>query len=180
MLEQIPRARLAFSPVDAALAPLYARLAGAAGIDARRMIFIPQAATDAENQARYSLVDFVLDPMPYGGVNGTLEALDMNVPVVTLVGKRHAERTSFSILSNLGVTQTIAHSGSEYVAIAARLADDRLFMAEVRAAIRAGLADSTLTDMHAHTRNLEAAYVEALRQRAPHVIASAEAALIEP
>ena len=118
--------------------------------------------------------------MPYGGVNGTLEALDMNVPVVTLVGKRHAERTSFSILSNLGVTQTIAHSGSEYVAIAARLADDRLFMAEVRAAIRAGLADSALTDMQAHTRNLEAAYVEALRQRAPHVIASAEAALIEP
>ena len=27
---------------------------------------------DEENQARYALVDFVLDPMPYGGVNGTL------------------------------------------------------------------------------------------------------------
>src|SRR5437667_5596765 len=142
VLERIPRARLAFSPVDASLAPLYARLAGAAGIDARRMIFIPQAATDSENQARYSLVDFVLDPMPYGGVNGTLEALDMNVPVVTLVGKRHAERTSFSILSNLGVTQTIAHSGSEYVAVAAKLATDRAFMSEVRDAIRAGLLRS--------------------------------------
>ena len=41
---------------------------------------------------------------PYGwlsGVNGTLEALDMHVPVVTLVGKRHGERTSYSILVNL-------------------------------------------------------------------------------
>ena len=37
--------------------------------------------------------------MPYGGVNGTLEALDMGVPVVTLVGRRHAERTSYSILT---------------------------------------------------------------------------------
>jgi tetratricopeptide (TPR) repeat protein len=179
VLERIPRARLAFSPVNAALAPLYARLAGAAGIDAHRIVFIPQAATDSANQARYTLVDFVLDPMPYGGVNGTLEALDMGVPVVTLVGKRHAERTSYSILSNLGVTKTIAHSGSEYVQIATRLADDRTFMAEVRAAIRTGLSRSALTDMKAHTRNLEAAYLEALRRRAPDALAVAEATLSE-
>ena len=112
--------------------------------------------------------------MPYGGVNGTLEAIDMGVPVVTLVGKRHAERTTFSILSNLGVTATIAQSGSEYVAIAARLANDRDFKAQVRDAIRAGLSRSPLTDMQAHTRNLEAAYMEALRQKAPHVFASVE------
>ena len=81
------------------------RIAAAAGIDSRRIVFLPQGRDDAENQARYRLVDFVLDPMPYGGVNGTLEALDMGVPVVTLVGKRHAERTSYSILANLGVTR---------------------------------------------------------------------------
>jgi predicted O-linked N-acetylglucosamine transferase (SPINDLY family) len=73
--------------------------------------------------------------------------------------------------------QTVAHSGSEYVAIAARLADDRAFMAEVREAIRAGLAHSALTNMEAHTRNLEAAYVEALRQRASDVVASADRVL---
>ena len=61
-------------------------------------LFLPQGRDDAENQARYALVDFVLDTMPFGGVNGTIEALDMGVPVVTLVGKRHGERTSFSIL----------------------------------------------------------------------------------
>src|SRR5437764_1942506 len=174
VLERVPRAVLAFSPVNAALAPLYVRLVAAAGIPAERIVFIPQAATDSENQARYALVDFVLDPMPYGGVNGTLEAIDMGVPVVTLVGKRHAERTTFSILSNLGVTATIAQSGSEYVAIAARLANDRDFKAQVRDAIRAGLSRSPLTDMQAHTRNLEAAYMEALRQKAPHVFASVE------
>jgi predicted O-linked N-acetylglucosamine transferase (SPINDLY family) len=135
-------------------------------------VFLPQARSDGENQLRYTLVDFVLDPMPYGGVNGTLEALGMGIPVVTLVGKRHAERTSYSILANLGVTQTVAHSGSEYVAIAARLAGDGAFMAEVRESIRAGLAHSALTDMEAHTRHLEAAYVDALRQRAPHVLAA--------
>jgi len=43
------------------------------------------------------------------------EALDMGVPVLTLCGKRHGERSSFSILKNLGVTETIAQSGQEYV-----------------------------------------------------------------
>jgi predicted O-linked N-acetylglucosamine transferase (SPINDLY family) len=128
---------------------------------------MPQGRNDAENQARYSVVDFVLDTMPYGGVNGTLEALDMGVPVVTLVGKRHGERTSYSILANLGVTQTVADTGREYVDIAVRLAQDPAFMREVRAAIGAGLANSPLTDMPGHARNLERAYLAALAQRYP-------------
>jgi predicted O-linked N-acetylglucosamine transferase (SPINDLY family) len=100
--------------------------------------------------------------MPYGGVNGTLEALDMGVPVVTLCGRRHGERSAYSILENLGVTATVAHSGREYVDLAARLAEDRAFMAEVRSAIAAGLAHSRLTDRVGHTRALEAAYERAI------------------
>jgi predicted O-linked N-acetylglucosamine transferase (SPINDLY family) len=112
--------------------------------------------------------------MPYGGVNGTLEALDMGVPVVTLVGRRHGERTSYSILANLGVSQTAAASGSEYVEIAVRLATDAPFMREVRGAIHAGLASSPLTDMAAHTHHLEEAYRAALQMRAPAALADAE------
>ncbi len=124
VLARIPRAALAFSPANPALRDSYLRLAQAAGIARERLLFLPQGRDDAENQARYRLVDFVLDTMPYGGVNGTIEALDMGVPVVTLVGKRHGERTSFSILRNLGVTATIAETGRDYVEIAGRLADD--------------------------------------------------------
>ena len=170
VLERIPRSCLVFSPVNAAQHVLYRQIAGAAGIPPERLVFLPQGRTDDENQARYEVVDFVLDPLPFGGVNGTLEALDMGVPVVTLVGARHGERTSFSILTNLGVTATIAHSGPEYVEIAARLATDARFMADVRDAIRNGIAASTLTDMPRHTRALEAAYEEALRLRYPEAL----------
>lgn len=176
VLERVPRAKLAFSPVNPGARALYLRLAAAAGIAADRLLFLPQGRDDAENQARYAIIDFVLDTMPYGGVNGTLEALDMGVPVVTLVGRRHAERTSYSILVNLGVTETIAQSGREYVEIAARLADDAAFMASVRAAIRERLAGSLLTDMVGHTRNLESAYIAALTERCPEVVASASSA----
>ncbi|MEO9135549.1 MAG: tetratricopeptide repeat protein [Casimicrobiaceae bacterium] len=175
VLTRVPNAVLAFSPVHPALRDVFHRIAAIAGIEMGRIVFVPQGRDDAENQARYRLIDFVLDPLPYGGVNGTLEALDMDVPVVTLVGRRHAERTSYSILANLGVTDTIAQTGGDYVAIAARLATDRAFMRNVRERIAAGLRHSPLTDMEAHTRHLEAAYVKALEMRVPESLESASA-----
>jgi len=144
----------------------------AGGIPWNRVIALPQGRDDAENQSRYEIVDLALDPMPYGGVNGTLEALDMGVPVVTLCGRKHGERTAYSILSHLGVTDTIAHSGRDYVEIAVRLATDSTFMANVRATIRSGLAHSTLSDMRAYTRNLESAYIAALEQRYPAALSA--------
>jgi predicted O-linked N-acetylglucosamine transferase (SPINDLY family) len=75
------------------------------------------------------------------------------------------------MLANLGAMQTVATSGSQYVEIASRLATDAAFMAETRAAIHAGLASSPLTDMVAHTRNLEAAYRRALELRYPAALA---------
>jgi predicted O-linked N-acetylglucosamine transferase (SPINDLY family) len=173
VLTRVPNAVLAFSPVHPSLRSAFHRIAAVAGIEPRRVVFIPQGRDDAENQARYRLIDFVLDPMPYGGVNGTLEALDMGVPVVTLGGRRHAERTSYSILVNLRVTDTIAQTGGDYVALAVRLATDAAFMRAVRERIAAGLRHSPLTDMEAHTRHLEAAYVRALEALAPEALAGA-------
>ncbi len=172
VLDRIPRAMLVVSPQSPEARGVYARLLPIGGIPLDRVIVLPQGRDDAENQARYQLIDFVVDPVPYSGVNGTIEALAMDVPVVTLCGRKHCERTSYSILTNLGVGQTIAHSGSEYVDIAVRLATDANFAAEVRAVIRARLAASPLTDMPAHTRNLERAYVEALQQRFPEAVAT--------
>ena len=173
VLERLPGAKLAFSPNDAAQRPLYMQMAAAAGIAADRLLFLPQGRDENENQSRYTLVDFVLDTLPYGGVNGTMEALAMGVPVVTLVGKRHGERSTYSILANLGVLDTVAQGGREYVDIAVRLATDDAFMGKVRNAIRANLGHSPLTDMVSHTRHLEAAYLHALAERAPETLAGA-------
>jgi len=173
VLARVPEGKLAFSPNNPALRPLYVQMASAAGITADRLVFLPQGRDENENQARYTVVDFVLDTLPYGGVNGTMEALAMGVPVVTLVGKRHGERSTYSILANLGVLDTVAHGGREYVDIAVRLATDDAFMGRVRNAIRANLGQSALTDMVSHTRHLEAAYLRALAERAPEALAAA-------
>ena len=171
VMERAPLALLAISPLSPEARGVYVRLLSAANIPLQRVIVLPQGRNDEENQARYNVIDFTLDPLPYGGVNGTLEALDMGVPVVTLCGKKHGERTSYSILENLGVRETIAASGSEYVDIAVRLATEPAFMSRVRAGIGAGLRHSTLIDMPQHARALEAAYEEAL-VRAHSVVTS--------
>jgi protein O-GlcNAc transferase len=167
VMERAPLTLLAISPLSPEARGVYSRLLSAANISLERVIVLPQGRNDEENQARYSVVDFALDPLPYGGVNGTIEALDMGVPVVTLCGKKHGERTSYSILENLGVRDTIAASGSEYVDIAVRLATDPAFMTEVRAAIASGLSQSPLVDMPRHTRALEAAYEAAIARARP-------------
>jgi len=166
VLARLPRARLAFSPRTPHCGRVRALCARPRASPASASHSCRRDADDAENQARYALVDFVLDPMPFGGVNGVLEPLDAGAPVVTLVGARHGERSAYSILANLGVTTTVAATGREYVELAVRLAADATFAAEVRAAIRAGLASSPLTNVVAHTRALEAAYVEALSRAA--------------
>jgi len=173
VLARLPRAKLAFSPSNVAYRPLYVRMAAAAGIATDRLLFLPQGRDEGENQSRYALVDLVLDTLPYGGVNGIMEPLAMGVPVVTLVGKRHGERSAYSILANLGVLETVAQGGREFVDIAVRLATEPAFMAQVRSAIRASLGHSLLTDTISHARHLEAAYLHALAERAPEALASA-------
>ena len=98
----------------------------------------------------------------------------MGVPVVTLVGRRHGERSSYSILANLGVTATLAQSGREYVDLAVRLAEDAGFARSVRESIARGLATSTLIDGALHTRRFEAACIVAIGKVAPEALEDAK------
>lgn len=167
VMDRLPGSMLAFSPNSERESSAYRSLAASAGLEAERLVFIPNDEDPSKARARYALVDLVLDTLPYGGVNGTIEALSMGVPVVTLLGRRHGERTSYSILMNLGVPQTVARDEDEFVSVAARLIEDDAFRAEVGASIQAGLRDSLLVDMDAHVRNLEDAYRRALALAAP-------------
>lgn len=137
VLDAIANSVIVFSPLDKAGKVACENIMRQAGIPADRFRFLGSGPTVAEQLARYRAIDFVIDSMPYGGVNGTLEALYMGVPVVTLCGTHHSERTSTSMLTHLGVTDTIAQSPSEYVQIARKLASDSAYRQDVSTRIRA-------------------------------------------
>ena len=158
VLDSIPHAALAFSPPSDEWQPSYLRWLHANGIPGDRVRFIPYDRSETGRLARYAVVDVVLDPLPCGNVNGTMEALAMGVPVITLVGVRHGERLGNALLSRFGVTDTIAQTEGEYVAIATALANDREGADRLRARIRQLAIDSPVWNSESQVRRVEAVY----------------------
>ncbi len=106
----------------------------------------------------YNRIDIALDTFPYNGATTTCEALWMGVPVITYAGQAHAQRVSYSILQNIGITEIIATDADQYIDIAARLAADTSELQRLRAEIPGKLRRSILCRPERFIRQLEAAY----------------------
>ena len=103
-------------------------------------------------------IDLALDPFPYNGGATSCHSLWMGVPFVTLAGDRYMGRMGASLLNAAGLGELIAHTPEEYVALAARLADDRSRLAAMRSSLRERLAASPLMNAPEFVRNVERAY----------------------
>ncbi len=169
IMDAVPKAVLAFSPVYANDEVSIRRVVASVGIDEARLRFIPAGSSDGEQRARYQLVDAVLDTFPYAGGDTTLAALDRDVPVITLRGNgksngngggRNAERVGVSILTHLGITDTIGEDEQEYVACAIRVAQDEELHSSLRSRIAHARRHSAMGNVANHTKSLERAYVQ--------------------
>jgi protein O-GlcNAc transferase len=161
LLDRVPKARLLLKgkPLgDAATRVLFLSRLGERGVEAERVELVSWLSSPAMHLALYDRVDIALDPFPYNGTTTTCEALWMGVPVVTLLGDRHAGRVGASLLTQVGFTDWIASSVDEYLEIATELAADPNQLNELRHTLRARLAASTLCDGRAFAHKIEAAY----------------------
>lgn len=131
------------------------------GIDPGRIAFLPFAGTTRGHLASYRAIDIALDPFPYHGTTTTCEALLMGVPVVTLMGDRHAARVGGSLLTAAGCGDWVAGDADEYVAIAQRLASDRVKLAALRTDLRDRLLASPLCDGPAYAQRFWEALAKA-------------------
>ena len=115
------------------------------GIDpSRLMLYGSTPHVDLLNH--YNKIDIGLDPAPYSGGLTTCEALWMGTPVVTCPGATFGGRHSQSILSCVGLTETIAGDFDQYVDVAVELAGDIPRLADISAGLRQKMADSALVD----------------------------------
>ncbi len=174
ILERVPGSRLLFSPQQAAEQAIYRSRVASFGIDSERVDFLPMTLDEAHDRARYAAVDITLDAFPYTGGDSAACAAAEGVPLVTLCGTRHGERVAASVLTSVGVTETIAYDSEQYVDIALRLAHDRVWRERVAAELRAALPDHD-TAMNAYTHHFEAALQEAWRLRGPAAVAAMNA-----
>ena len=135
------------------------------GIAPARLCFLPRTAGVAEHLAAYGEIDVALDTWPYHGTTTTCEALWMGVPVITRVGDRHASRVGASLLTAAGCAEDVAGDTGGFVGAARRALARVRSDTQSRAALRARLAASALTDAAGFadrfTRALEQAWAEA-------------------
>ena len=115
------------------------------GVDPARVTFFDQSP-HAELLGEYRRIDLALDPFPCGGGLTTCEALWMGVPVITCPGETFASRISLSVLSSVGLTETVAQNLPDYVELAAGLAHDLPRLAKWRAELRERMESSPLCD----------------------------------
>jgi len=128
-------------------------LFAARGIPPERVEFVAWQPWDQYIQT-YHRMDIALDPFPRGGGITSCDAIWMGVPVITLMGKTAMGRGGCSVLGNVGLSELIAHTETEYVALAAQA--ERWI--ELRPTLRERMRASPLMDPAGFCRDLEGVY----------------------
>jgi protein O-GlcNAc transferase len=128
------------------------------GVAADRLIFAPRVPY-AEYLARFALADLFLDTFPFNAGSTASDALWAGLPVVTVCGEALASRMVGSLLHAVGLPELVTESLANYETLALRLAEDRAFLAIIKAKLAQNRATHPLFDADRFRRHLEAAYV---------------------
>ncbi len=168
VLAAVPDSRLllkAHCLDDPELGPIVEAKLKLLNIDRSRIGLLDRTPNLETHLALYNRVDIALDTFPYHGTTTTCEALWMGLPVVTLLGDRHAARVSASLLTAAGHTEWIAHSEDEYIRIATELARDPVRRATLRTSLRDDLRRGPLLDHAGQAALFATALLDAWRSR---------------
>jgi predicted O-linked N-acetylglucosamine transferase (SPINDLY family) len=157
LLRRVPESRLLLYARTEAHRDRVRRFLRGAGVDESRAVFVGRQSL-ALYLETYRDIDVALDPHPYGGGTTTCDALWMGVPVVSLAGRTAVSRAGSTLLSNLGLEHLIAHSGEQYVDLAAALIRDDGGRAALRRSLRDRLESSPIMDARRFARDLETAF----------------------
>jgi protein O-GlcNAc transferase len=129
------------------------------GVSADRLVFAPKTLRNEDHLARLRLADLFLDTLYYNAHTTANDALWVGVPVLTCAGETFASRVAGSLLRAVGLPELIAHSPSEYEALALKLARDPNLLSEVKHKLARERATHPLFNTARFTRHIEAAYV---------------------
>ena len=114
-------------------------------------------------------VDIILDTFPFPGGTTTCEALWMGVPTVTLAGNSMLARQGVSLLNYAGLSDWVARTGMEYVAIAVQKAGNIQQLSLLRAALRQQVFQSSLFQAPDFSMHLEDTFRDIVLDKYPQL-----------
>jgi predicted O-linked N-acetylglucosamine transferase (SPINDLY family) len=128
-----------------------------------------------EHKSLYAEVDLSLDTWPQTAGVSACDALWMGVPAVTLIGPRVIQRTTASLLTNLGLSQFITETKEDYINQAVSWVTERKSeLHDIRVNLRKAFIASPI---HAgYTQAVETAYRDLWREWCAQPMAIADAA----
>jgi protein O-GlcNAc transferase len=140
--QRLPASQFAFLGLNDAIAKAFLsrleRAFGAEGLKASDYCVILPKLNAMDYWNLNIVSDIFLDSLEWSGGVTALEAIACGLPIVTLPGRFMRGRHSYGILTQLGVTETIAHDKKEYVEIVVRLSSDREWRAQILERMAAG------------------------------------------
>lgn len=137
-----------------------------AGLAEAKIELLPRATSRRAHLDLYNDVDVALDPYPFNGTTTTCEALWMGVPVVSLVGDRHASRVGYSLLSAVGKAEWACKDLASYLETALRLAREASSQSETsRLALRQAMLASPLMRAEEQARLFGDALYQVFQER---------------
>jgi len=141
--EQVATAKLVFighknTPITAQFCQRLEAAFAQLGLDYHDFCIILPRQSKRDYWNLLSMADIGLDTFEFTGFLTTLEAVAVNLPIVTHLGPFMRGRQSAGILTRLGVTETIAQTVEDYIKIAVRLGLNREWREAIAAKINEG------------------------------------------
>jgi predicted O-linked N-acetylglucosamine transferase (SPINDLY family) len=160
LLEALPQSRLLLKHQqnrDVRNRDLLMQKMAEAGVDVRRVVFVPYCESLEDHYAVYHQVDIALDSFPYNGTTTTCEALWMGIPVLTIEGQTQRSRTAGSLLFHAGLADWICADEHEWVSKVLAWDASRAALNDLRMGLRAKVTSSPIGDGAAFCRKWVAA-----------------------
>ena len=160
ILNQVPNSYFLIKGLSdqESISKFFAEVAEEEGVSSNRLRFLPDDPSVEIHRANLAIADVVLDTFPYNGATTTLEALWMEIPLVTRVGEQFAARNSYTMLVNAGITEGIAWTDDEYVNWGVRLGTDAALRQQVGWKLKRSKQTAPLWNGKQFTREMEKAY----------------------
>ncbi|MGA7934785.1 MAG: O-linked N-acetylglucosamine transferase, SPINDLY family protein [Kovacikia sp.] len=143
---------------ETSIQQFFLKMAADVGVDASRLRFLPDVASEAIHRANLAIADVVLDTYPYNGATTTLETLWMEIPLVTRVGEHFSSRNSYTMMVNAGITEGIAWSNEAYIEWGIRLGKEPALRQQIAWKLRKSRQTAPLWNGKAFTQEMEKAY----------------------
>ena len=134
------------------------------GVHEERLVFAKRLPVE-EHLSRLKQADLFLDTLPYNAHTTCSDALRVELPILTLIGKSFASRVAASLLESIDLSELIVSSMSEYESVAIELALNPKKLNNIKNKIATNILSTSLFDSQLFTKQLEEAYLKMNKAR---------------